>query len=236
MSIELANLNSDFLVRKATSPSRETSDGNMGRLWGARDGALVGADWYTALALEGRSFIVDTAAGSDPDTFNATYGAAEPDLYLHVPKGKVVIPVYIEVGFEDTGSAQVMDVFALASSTEEADLTVTGTAETISSLRTDEPYKSACSAWSVVTGNLTNPMAGNYYEFWRPYMGFADDAFDSSIPWRNQKLHGASWSVKKAGVPPVVCDSGAIAIWASAQAGTGFITLIWVEFDSEYIT
>lgn len=234
MGVPLTTLNYEMLARKSSSPDRQTTDGKIEGLWAARDGSLVGMDWYTALSLEGRCYCVDTATGSTPDTFNDTYAAAEPDLYLYIPSGTTVIPVYLEVGFEDTGSAQVMDVFALASDTEDADRTVSGTVETITNMRIDQPHSSACSAWSVVTG-ITDPMAGNYFEFWRPYMGFAEDAYAGSTSWGVPIFHGARWSAKKATTPPFAVGPGCVAVWASAQAGTGFITLIWAELPSNSI-
>lgn len=233
---DLLNLNNELLARKGTAPSRETSDGTLEKLWAARDGSLVGMDWYTALAMEGRCFIVDTATGTTPDSLNASYTAAKPDLYVYVPDGTTVVPLYIEVGFEDTGTAQVMDVMALASDTEDADLSITGTAEIPVNMRLDQPHASACTVYSVVTANLTDPHSGNYYEFWRPYMGFAEDGFNGTTSWGVPIFHGARWSAKKATLPPVVPGKGCVAVWASAQGGTGFITMIWAELPSNCIT
>lgn len=233
MGVNLTNIDTELLVRKATSPLRETADGKNKALWGARDGSLVGMDWYTALALEGRCFIVNVASASSPTTFNATYAAAEPDLYIYIPSGTTVIPVYLEIGFEDTGTAQVMDVLALASDTEDADLSFTATtSHTPVNLRLDQPYSSACTVGSVITAGLTDPNAGNYYEFWRPYMGFAEDAFNSSTSWGVDIFHGVSWSAAEATVPPIAVGKGCIAVYAAAQGGKGYITAIWAELPS----
>jgi hypothetical protein len=234
MPIDVSNLETELLGRKATSPLRDASDGHSGKLWTLRDGAAVNMDWYTALALEGRCFIVDTATGTTMDDLNDLWTTADPDLYLYVPKGLAVIPLYIELGFEDTSTAVVADIYALASNTEDADRSVTGTVETISCLRTDMPYATGCSAWSHVTA-CTEPAAGNYFEFWRPYAGFIDDEFNDSIPWRVPQPHGISWSAKEATIPPIICDGGCVAVWASVTAGTGFITMIWAEVDSAFI-
>jgi len=43
-----------------TAPSRQTSDGNLMALRSTRDGAVFTADWFTAHALEGRAFGINT--------------------------------------------------------------------------------------------------------------------------------------------------------------------------------
>jgi len=218
----------------SVTPTRVTEDNVFLSPQTTRDGGLITADWVMARSLEGRVFAADTATGTTPDTFNATYSAAEPDLYVYVPSGTLIIPIYIGVGFEDTGTAQVLDVFAIATST--GDSAVTGTAETINSLRMDKPITSNCTATSVITAAGTAPEAGNYVEFWRPYMGFGEDAFNGSTGWVNNAVHGAHWAYNQMGVAPIITGGGALAIYASGQAATGFITAIWVELPSTMVS
>lgn len=225
---------SDIRAYPSITPGRVSTDngGPMG-VQSTRDGGLIAADWWMARAIEGRMFGVDTATGSTPDTFNATYAAAEPDLYIYVPTNTAIMPVYIAVGFEDTGTAQVLDVFAIATSA--GDSVVTGTTEVINSLHMGAPISSNCTATSVVTGAGTAPESGNYFEFWRPYMGFGEDAFNGSTGWVNEKIHGTSWSAKETGVYPVIPGGGALAIYASGQAATGFITCVFVELPATMV-
>ncbi|MBK9021635.1 MAG: hypothetical protein IPL72_17280 [Sulfuritalea sp.] len=225
---------SDIRAYPSITPRRVSSDtGSPSGVHSTRDSALIAADWWMARAIEGRMFGVDTATGTTPDTFNATYAAAEPDLYIYVPANTAIMPVYISVGFEDTGTAQVLDVFAIATST--GDSAVTGTTETINSLHMGAPLSSGCTATSVVTSNGTAPESGNYFEFWRPYMGFGEDAFNGSTGFVNEKIHGVSWSAKETGVYPIIPGGGALAIYASGQAATGFITCVFVELPETMV-
>jgi hypothetical protein len=226
-----------FMARHG-APAAASNDQSAIRADGTRDGALFTAPYALKLAMEGLVYVVDTATGTTPDTFNATYAATEPDLHIHVPNLTTIIPLYIEVGFEDTGTAQVLDVVALASST--GDSACTGTSETITNLRTDGPNSSSCTATSVVTGSLTDPHAGSYYEFWRPYMGFGEDAFNGSTAATGTNIAGVKWSMADSGIPPIIVgdstNGASLSIWASAQAGTGFITVVWAEIPSTRVT
>lgn len=222
---------SDIRIQaRHNDPASASENGARISVNGTRDGAIFTADYIMQLGLEGRVFVVNTGTGTTPTTFNATYAATEPDLYLYVPTNKAVIPIYISVQFEDTGTAQVMDVLALASAT--ADSAVTGTALTIYNTRTDAPNTSGCTATGVVTGTLTDPRAGNFYEFWRPYAGFGEDAFNGSTGWVNGRIHGAEWTLSQVGYPPIIANGGSLSVWASGQAATGFITAVFAEIPS----
>lgn len=225
--------NIKVLGATTTSVAAE-SEGNQVLARGMRDGSLITADWLTSQALRGRVFGVNVGTATSPTTLNATYGAGEPDLFVHVPAGTTIIPVYIGVQFEDTGTAQVMDVFAAASSV--SDDAVTGTALTIMNARMDRPYGSACTATAVVTAAGTTYLSGNYIEFWRPYAGFAEDAFNGSTSWGNNMFHGVHYSLKDAGVPMVIKGAGSLNVFASGQAATGFIQALWVELPSSELT
>ncbi len=199
-----------------------------------RDGSVLNMPWLMAKVIQGKVFGVNVGILSTPTTLNATIADGEQDLYVIVPTGTTIIPVYLSVGFEDTGTAQVMDVLAVASPTYDA--AVTGTATTIRNLRTDNPFTSNCVATAVVTAAGTACETGNYFEFFRPYAGFAEDAFNGSTSWVNPSIHGAVWTIGQAVVPPVIVGQGSLNVFASAFAGTGFITVIWVEEPTANLT
>lgn len=221
-----------YVVGTSSKGKTNTDDAFLA-VQGTKDGAIYAADWVFSKALEGKIFVAQSGTGTSPTTFNATYSAAEPDLYVYVPSGTNIIPIYVSVCFEDTGTAQVMDVMAVASST--GDSAVTGTALTVYPLRTDAPSATVCTATGVVTAAGTSPLAGYYYEFWRPYAGFGEDAFNSSTGWVNSGIHGASWSLRQSGIPPIITGGGSLSVYASGQAATGFITVMWVEETQTYL-
>ncbi len=222
------------ILSGSSSRTRLTADGGYIAAQGTRDGAIFTADWILGLALEGRVFGANVGTGTTPVTVNATYAAAEPDLYVYVPNGTTILPLYLSVAFEDTGTAQVMDVVAVASST--GDSAVTGTPITAYNLKLGAANSSNCTVTSVVTSNGTSPLAGYFLEFWRPYAGFAEDAFNGSTGWVTPAVAGCSWSAALVGVPPVIVGSttagSCLALYASAQAGIGWLTAIWAELPS----
>jgi hypothetical protein len=207
----------------------QISEGENQYLRLMRDGSIIKTSWLMSKAIEGKVFAAHAGVLTTPVTFNGTIDAAEPDLLVTVPTGTTIIPVLINVCFEDTGSAAVQDVFAVASNVY--DNSVTATASTIYNYRTDQAAAgSKCTAYSVVTSTSgTTPESGNFIEFWRPYSGFAEDAFNSSTSWGNNAVHGSQWHIGDAKVPPIIKGTGSLSVYASAQAGTGFITAVWVE-------
>jgi len=196
-----------------------------------RDGALFTSDWFLAQALAGNVFAVNNGVLTTPITFNAGAAAdGEPDLLLNVPSGTTVIPVYIGIQYEDSGTALVLDTFAVASASY--DNAVTATTLTSKNMRTDDPKNSNCSTYGVVTAGGATLETGNYIEFWRPFAGFGEDAYNGSTGWVNPAINGCYWSVKNAAVPPVIKGDGCLAVFAGGQAQKGFMTVIWVELPT----
>ena len=222
------------IKREVSSVTRYTDDDQWMNLRGTRDGAMVSADWLTAMALEGRCFGCNTGTGTSPDTFNPAYTDGQQDLYLPVPSGTTIIPVFIEVCFEDTGSADVMDVVAVASSTYD-DATTEHSNPTVYNMRMDAPHTSAITAMAVISSGGTACLAGNFIEFWRGVAGKAEDAFTGHATPTNELVTRTAWNVKDSLVPPVIVGEGSLSVYASSQAGIGFITAIWVEVPSTSI-
>ena len=201
------------------------------RTW--RDGSVVTVDWIQAAIAEGQVFGAQTGSGTAPTTFNATYAAAEQDLYIYVPAGTLIIPLYIGINFEDTGTALVLDV--VAGYSNNGDSAVTGTAITAYNYKTAASPNTACTVTAVVTATGTTHLGGDdFLEFWRPTAGFAEDAFNGSTAWVNNRIHGMFWSAKTFPAPVIGAtgSAGALSIYAGAQAGIGFITAIWAEYPS----
>jgi len=198
-----------------------------------RDGALFTADWFLAQALAGNVFAVNNGLLTTPISFNAGAAAdGEPDLLINVPAGTTIIPAYIGIQYEDSGTALVLDTFAVASASYDNAVTATALTSSIMNMRTDEPKNSNCSAYGVVTGGGATLETGNYIEFWRPFAGFGEDAFNGSTGWVNPAINGCYWSAREAVVPPIVKGQGALAIFAGGQAQKGFMTVVWVELPT----
>ncbi len=215
------------------------SEGAERQVRALRDGSVVTVDWYMSLVAEGRVFGVNNGTGTAPDTWNDVYADAEQDMYLYVPAGTVIIPLYIGLGFEDTSTAALSDILAGYSSNGDAN--AVGTALTSYNYRTLASPSSSVVAKSVITSAGSTHLGGtDFLEFWRPYAGFAIDAFDSSIAWLGggaNSMHGMFWSAREQ-VPPVIGSAGtacALSIFMGQTAGTGFGTIIWAELPASAV-
>jgi len=224
------------IKRNIAAVSRGTSDGPDEQMpWrGTRSGCAITADWLMGLALEGRCFGLNGAIGATADDLGDTYTNTKPDLYVAVPAGTTIIPVYIEVCMEDTATAAASYVFAAAS--EVCDTSAGGTAGVIYNMRTDAPIKSMCTGTKTAATSTNHATSGkNFVEFWRGYAGYADDWFNSSAGFTNALVNKTSWCIGDALVPPVIVGAGSLSIFASFTAGTGYITVIWAELPSNTI-
>ena len=136
-----------------------------------------------------------------------------------------MVPVYIGVKYEAIGTESELEVIGLASAT--GDSSATGTALTIKAGRVDAILSSVCTATGAVgAAGITDPHAGVYHEFWRRGHNLADTAATSE----NERVF--EWNVGSAGFAPIVSGGGSLAVYATGQAATGFITLAWVELPA----
>ena len=224
-----------------TTAITRVSEGDNRQVRALRDGALVSADWYLALVAEGRVFGVNMGTASTPITVNAAYADAEQDLYIYVPAGTVIIPLYIGLNFEDTGTAAAADIFAAYSSNGDA-ATTGGVDLTIMNYKTLASPNSACVATQVVTGAGTTHLGGtDFLEFWRPYAGFQIDAFaPTAVAWLgggSDSMHGMFWTAKEK-VPPVIGSTGtdcAMSIFMGVTACIGWATVVWAELRASAV-
>jgi len=226
---------SDLRIKRETSSvTRMTDDDHWMNLRGTRDGSMITADWLTAMALEGRCFGANSGVDATAVTHNAAYSATQPDFAVLVPSGTTMIPVNIQINLEDTGSAAILDVCALASSAYD----VTGVGDTdltVYNMRMDAPRTALCSATATITSGMTSPYSGNFIEFWRGVAGFAEDAWAGTATPTNELVTRCAWNVKDSLVPPVIVGEGSLSVWASGTTAIGFITVIWVEVPSTSI-
>lgn len=211
------------------------ADGTTPELRVNRQGSLVSIENYFQWAIEGRIFFVNGGTGTTVITFAGAYDADAPDLHVHVPSGTTIIPLQIVVKYEAIGTESELEVIALASNT--GDSSATGTAATIYNARVDQPRASLCTATVAVdAAGITDPNAGNRYEFWRAGHPLKDTAATGEND-RHEQVY--IWSAVRNGPPPVIvgASSGsALAVYAASQAGTGFIIASWAEFVTSDLT
>lgn len=212
------------------------SEGQDRRLRINRRAEAVVMPAWQQYVFDGRMFVANGGIGSTVITFAGAYDADAPDFYLYVPNGTTIIPVRIEVIYEAVGTESTMEIIALASDT--GDSSATGTSRTIYNMRLDQPRNSACTCTVAIdAAGITDPNANNYFEFWK-YQRPLTDTVATGENDRNPLVF--EWSAITDGPAPVIAGhatrGSALAVYAASQAGTGFITVEWIELPTESVT
>lgn len=225
---------SDLRARAGQTGPRRVTDGKPIELRATRDGTPFTADWYTALALEGKCYAINHGVATTPVAVTAGLTVAKPDVFVHVPDNIVAIPVSMYIAVEDTLAAgAVTDVLGLASST--GDAAVTGTSLTIMNVRTDAPSASSCTATGTITANGTDPYSGNYFEFWRPAGGAQIDSATAGAGFYN---YAWTWSALDDGGSPIIVGVGSLSLYCANAAGaqTIFSGAMWAELPENAVS
>lgn len=195
-----------------------------------RRGELVQMNSIQQFIADGRAFIINAGVATAPQTLVGAYVATTPDVYVYVPLGTTIIPLFIRVMYEAVGTESTMEIVATASVT--GDSSAGGTGLTIYPMRLDNPRSSACTA--TVGGTVTSPNSGTFFDFWREMRPLTD-----TVATTENDRHGLvfEWSALESPAPFVVgttagTGGSCVAIWAASQAPTGFIQFAWAEIPS----
>lgn len=202
--------------------------GNQERLMaGNRRGeGLVLPAHFNAVS-EGRVFVANVGTATTPTDFAKTaYDADQPQLVVDVPVGTTIVPLIIKGVFE-TEAGTLTEMIASVSQTlcgagtstavtpVNARVQVSGTAPT-----------SACSVYSLYTGNCTAPSGG--YEFARFSAPFTLSDGDQLNDYRMQwKAADEGWGPQLEGGSSLV-----IHIDGTTTGPTGYLTVVWWEMDT----
>ena len=200
---------------------------------GTRDGAIWTADWVLARCAEGRVFCANAGTVTTPITFGAgVIDEDEYDLHIAVPSGTTIGILSVAVVMEVVGTNAIMEVMA---KTGTGSTVGAGTAITPRNLRSDAPFTSLCTITSAATASSGVEITGA--EFMRYVV-----AKTATVATTGQTIQDPSrrfvWNHKEAGYIPIVVGAtgAACGVFAGAQAGQGFITVIYVEVPSTRIT
>ena len=105
--------------------------------------------------------------------------------------------------------------------------------ERVGKMGRDAPFTSNCTAVGSVDGaGVTDPNAGNRVEFWRRGHPLTDTPATTE---NDRNEHVYEWSALNVPSVPVIVGAGSLSVYACAQAGTGFITVIWAEVPSSSV-
>ncbi len=220
------------LVRAVSSVTRGTNDDQYQKMRGTRDGSLFTAEWFEALAQEGRVFVANIGTATGEITFAAgTITTTAPDLWLSVPAGTTVIPLKLVIYMEAFGSNAQFECMAAVGTG--GVVGSGGAAITPTSLRTDKPITSGCSIRRTDTG--ATYMTTNVSEFFRNGQQFAITKTTASATAAGSDPNIFIWNRREHFGGPVMVGASQMMVFASSQAGKGFITLTYAEVPSTSI-
>lgn len=198
------------------------AEGNPILAKGNRQGAQITVDQLLQWAIDGHTFHTQQGdAATCADFAETAYDEDQPQFALRVPTGRIVIPLSLVIQFQDQAGT---DNHIIWSTTTNDIGNGTSTAATISSMRTDAPLTSGCTARSLYTGNAT--AATGLIEFARWIDPFAQAATSTSIGTYR-------WSIRTATSIPILKGPATLQMHtcATGTAPAGFGEYIWAEFD-----
>ena len=191
-----------------------------------RDGTVGIADLIALWSLEGRVFTVNEGTGTTASTFGAgTLDLTEQDIHVAVPSGIAIIPLEIDVHFDTLGSAQIVECCAQYGTGSVAG---SGTSRTPKSSNANGGYtSSACTVTGAcATGTAFTTVVG---EIWHDGIPLG---ITIATVGQQRVQHKFTYRAMAEGILHVIGPSQQLGIFASAQAGVGFITLKYAELPS----
>jgi len=192
-----------------------------------RDGTLSMVDWIAALSLEGRVFTCNAGVATTAIAFgDEGLDTDEFDLFVSVPSSVVIIPLELNIHFETTGTALLVECVMQVGTGGAANATSTATVTRSSNPNTG--LTSACT--SVCAANTSGTaFTGDVKEIWR-----ASDQISIDIDTIAQIRipYNYRWKAMTSGVLDVVGPSYGLAVWASSKTGTGMISLKYIELPA----
>ena len=189
-----------------------------------RDGTVGIADLVALWSLEGRVFTCNLGTGTTAATFGGgTLDLTEHDMHVAVPSSVCIIPLEMTIVYETWGTVQICENVLLKGSGSVAG---SGTAVTPKSSNENTGISSACT----VTGACATGTAFTTVdiEIWRESIQrvVTITTVTEAANYTRQRFE---WNALKSGVLQVVGPSEQLAVFASSQAGTGFIILKYAE-------
>ena len=214
------------------TPDTATADDVYQKVQGTRDGAIWTADWVLARCAEGRVFAANAGTVTTPITFGAgVIDEDEYDLHIAVPSNTTIGILSVDVVFEVVGTVALLEVMA---KTGTGSTVGAGTAITPRNLRSDTPHTSNCTVTGSATVSSGVEITGA--EFFRNCLGKTVTMATAGVNMASQPRK-FTWNHKDAGYIPIVVGAtgAACGVFAGAQAGQGFITVVYVEVPSTRI-
>ncbi len=192
-----------------------------------RRGELVAINPFMQAVADKRVFIATIGSASTPVSFAKTaYDADQPQLSIDTPAGTTIIPLQIDIWFEDTAGTD-NEVILLASGTAVGGTTATAVTPVNQFIPSSGAAPaSVCTVYSLYTGNGTDPNAAPYFEFYRYIYAFTDAANDPEKHIRWSALNN---------IAPIIQGTGSLVVYiVGSTAPAGYLRAMWMEIpDSD---
>jgi len=222
------------LARNAGSVER-VSEGAEVFLRMLRDGTLVSANWKQAAIFQGLGFMVNVGALSTPIAGGGNGTVVDldqPEFVVSVPSGVSIMPIRVEITCQLPLIATDSDESELLLAVDQDSAWAadgTSTAETIYNMNTLKGTASRCSAISLVSADLTDPVL-DLELMHRVALG---DVQGTAANANWGQLFGLYEPVA---VPVINGPAMLIGYWGGTVATTGFACAQWIEFPTTFST
>ncbi len=214
---------------RQTTGIERVSEGQDVYLKAFRDGTLTVADLIAAWSFEGKVFCANAGTITTPITFGAgSIDSGEYDLHVSVPSDKVIFPLSLRIKMEAYGTTAIFETMACygTGSTCGAGTTITPV-----NVNTGSSNASSCTITAAATTTSGVAFTGKYVEFFRDGLQkVATTATGDDDSARSGETF--PWYAKNEGIMRQVGPSAQLAVFAAAQAGTGFIIFEYAELLS----
>lgn len=213
--------------KAAQSTVTRQNEGDDVYIKALRDGTMGVADWIATLSLEGRVFTVNAGTATTPVTFGAGgLSTTEFDLHVAVPSTKCIIPLELRVVMEAMGTAAINEILMIAGGGSTCGA---ATSLTPYSSNPNSGLTSGCTVGGYATTTSGVAISTNLREIYRDGSPLA---ITIATVGQIRVPHVFVWSALQSGVLDVIGPSQQLAVFAAANAGTGFITLKYAELPS----
>ena len=190
------------------------------------------ADYFAIKAMKGQMFNASSVSVTTATTWTATatIDITKPALFLSVPSGKAIIPVFAMLYMEAFGTAAQFECQGVIGT---GGSYVSGmTAITPVCTRSDIGGGSACTVYAGGNTTVTVGQTAKLNYFWRDGQQYAITKSGASATVSASDPCRFVWRAKDEYNINIAGPESQLQINQGSQAGTGFVTLVYVEIPS----
>mgnify|MGYP001567465361 FL=1 len=195
-------------------------------------GELGIAEYFTIKAFKGQMFNASSISVTTPTTWTstATIDITKPALFLSVPVGKAIIPVFIMLYMEAFGTNAQFECQAVIGTG--GSYTSGMTAITPVPTRSNAGTASGCTVYAGGNTTVTVGQTANLNYFWRDGQQYAITKTTASATASVTDPNRFIWRARDEYNINIAGPSSQLQINQGSQAGTGFVTIVYVEIPS----